>query len=249
MPNASPMRRMPVPDRGGGVGELPRVVGAERQLGRRRPDRLEPHGVGQAVGQRRVVQVEQAETGDLVDHLRLLQPAPVLVLALHHRLGGGPAQPEPFAQDRDHRADREVPEPDDGVHRPVERLDLPLRGVQQPRQVDRLPAGQLAVGQQRVEAVAVGVGQAVQEARVVGVEPEHEHVLRHAARLLHRLRGSTDVARPVVPMPKATGYRRGALLPARAHPRRGARRLRPGPPEPPAAALVLLDVAGDAPSA
>ena len=74
-------------------------------------------GIAQAGGQHRVVQVEQAEAGDLVDHLRLLEPAPVLVLALHHRLEAGPTQPEPLAQDRDHRADREVPEPDDSVHR------------------------------------------------------------------------------------------------------------------------------------
>jgi hypothetical protein len=53
--------------------------------------------------------------------------------------------------------------PDESVHRPVECLDQPLGGVQQPRQVDRLPAGQLPVGQQGVEAVAVGVGQAVQD--------------------------------------------------------------------------------------
>lgn len=163
-----------------GILELLLVGHPEGEVGGGRLHRLDPHRIAHAL--RRVgvpFGVNQAEPRILLDHLLLLEAAPVLVLALHHRLQARAAQPpESVTQDRDHGAHRKVPEPDNRVDRSLEGFQLTNGLVQQIPQHDLLTE-QLLEGQQRVEVVLLGIGHIPQNPFVVLVEAQHQHVHSH----------------------------------------------------------------------
>ncbi len=164
-----------------GLVELGVVAGQERELGRVRLDRFQPHRVAHALGRAgpAFVQVHDAEVRILVDRLLLFEARPVLVLALHHRLQGRPWKPVAFAQQSTERGGREVPVRHDGVDRPVEGVQFGHRLVEQRVDVDLTDLG-LLHGEQLVEPVVVGTWNGVQRARVLVVQREHKDVL-HAA--------------------------------------------------------------------
>ena len=157
-------------------GERLVVRDVERELGAEGLHRLQPDRIPQVRRRRGRVQVDQGETWEILDHLALLEPAPVLVLAPQHRLETGRPQPSPAVQDRHHGTDGEVPVADDGVDAAVERVELLLGLGEEVVQRDLLSVLQFLHAQQGMESVSAGIGQLSEYLMVQLVQPEHEDV-------------------------------------------------------------------------
>jgi hypothetical protein len=160
-----------------GRAELVHIPYAVGEFGGVRQRWLDPHGEAHALrrpwGGR--VEIHPAEARMFRGHLLLHETAPVLVLALDHRLQTGGACPVLLCEQCDERAHREVPVADDRVDRFVEAVQRASRPV------DQVRYGHLAVlefldGQQRMEAQLFGAGNGPQGPQVGVIETDDEYV-------------------------------------------------------------------------
>jgi hypothetical protein len=129
-------------------------------------------------------EVDGVERRHLGDDRALLEPAPVLVLALDHGLQARAVQPVALREQGHQRADREVPEADDRVHRVLPGVQLRHGAIEQIGDRD-LAVLHLFGGQQRDEGLLLVAGHGAQHGEVLVIGPENGDRLRVVGRLHH----------------------------------------------------------------